>query len=170
VSGTLARWNGLPVLEAEQEILPCCGSRAWAQAMVSRRPIRQEALLLATSDQIWRALSHSDWTEAFDSHPRIGEKNPKTNADERSRCWSAREQSEVAGIGESLRNALAESNREYERRFGRTFIVCATGKGARDILIILRQRLENDPSTELLEAAEEQRKITHIRLRRWLTE
>lgn len=175
MSDTLARWNRLPVPQAEEEILPCCGSRAWAQGMVNRRPITEEAMLLALSDETWRGLSHSDWMEAFASHPRIGDphrenKNVETNADARFRVWSAREQSEVARTEDSLGNALAEANRAYESRFGRTFIVCATGKSAREILDILRQRLQNDPSTELLEAAEQQRQITHIRLKRWLTE
>ena len=74
----------------------------------------------------------------------------------------------MADAGESVQVALAEGNREYERRFDRVFIVCATGKSASELLEILRRRLRNDDSTELREAAEEQRKITNIRLRKWL--
>jgi len=33
----------------------------------------------------------------------------------------------------------------------------------------LRRRLENDGDTELREAAEEQRKITNLRLKKWLS-
>ena len=172
---TLARWNELPVSEAEQEILPCCGSRAWAQAMVSRRPVNQASTLLALSDEIWRSLPPADWLEAFRSHPRIGESRPATPAPEthaatRAGHWSTREQHQVQEAGARLRNALAEGNREYEQRFGRTFLVCASGKGAQEILDILQQRLRNAASTELLEAGEQQRQITHIRLKRWLTE
>ena len=64
--------------------------------------------------------------------------------------------------------AFAEGNREYERRFQRVFIVCASGKSAPEILGILRRRLQNDEATELQEAVEEQRKITNIRLEKWL--
>jgi len=46
--------------------------------------------------------------------------------------------------------------------------VCATGKAPSEILKILRRRLENDEQTELQEAAEQQRQITQIRLRKWL--
>jgi 2-oxo-4-hydroxy-4-carboxy-5-ureidoimidazoline decarboxylase len=67
-----------------------------------------------------------------------------------------------------MKIALAEANREYERRFNRIFIVCATGKSAPEILKILRRRLKNDADTELYEAAEQQRQITEIRLRKWL--
>jgi 2-oxo-4-hydroxy-4-carboxy--5-ureidoimidazoline (OHCU) decarboxylase len=47
--------------------------------------------------------------------------------------------------------------------------VCATGKSGPEILEILRRRLENDQQAELREAAEQQRQITQIRLKRWLT-
>ena len=73
MSGVLARWNALRLAEAAEEILPCCGSEAWAQAMAGRRPILDEAALLATSDEVWKSLSEFDWMEAFRSHPRIGE-------------------------------------------------------------------------------------------------
>jgi 2-oxo-4-hydroxy-4-carboxy-5-ureidoimidazoline decarboxylase len=69
-----------------------------------------------------------------------------------------------------LKQALAEGNREYERRFGWIFIICATGKSANEILANLRHRLNNDDATELREAAEQQRQIAQIRLRKWLAE
>jgi 2-oxo-4-hydroxy-4-carboxy-5-ureidoimidazoline decarboxylase len=46
--------------------------------------------------------------------------------------------------------------------------VCAAGKSAPEILEIMRRRLENSAETELEEAAEQQRQITEIRLRKWL--
>jgi 2-oxo-4-hydroxy-4-carboxy-5-ureidoimidazoline decarboxylase len=132
-------------------------------------------MLLAVSDETWRALRHEDWMEAFHSHPRIGESRPErqngsTEIDRRSRFWSAREQSGIAQTPDSVRQALAEANRVYENRFGRTFIVCASEKEAGEILNILRRRLQNDAPTELQEAADEQRQITQIRLKRWLAE
>jgi 2-oxo-4-hydroxy-4-carboxy-5-ureidoimidazoline decarboxylase len=50
------------------------------------------------------------------------------------------------------------------------FIVCATDTSAAEMLEILRLRLGNDDATELQEAAEEQRKITNIRLKKWLSQ
>jgi 2-oxo-4-hydroxy-4-carboxy-5-ureidoimidazoline decarboxylase len=91
-------------------------------------------------------------------------------ASQRSAAWSEQEQESVADAGDSIKIALAEGNREYERRFKRIFIVCATGKSPADILKILRHRLENDGPAELREAAEQQRQITQIRLRKWLQE
>jgi len=165
----LARWNQLPLEEAAQEILGCCGSAVWANTMASRRPLQDEASLLTASDEVWNCLATQDWMEAFSKHPRIGERKAPAGAAPQSAEWSTQEQRNVAAAGEPVRAALAEANREYEQRFGRVFIVCATGKSAPEMLEILRRRMRNDDATELSEAAEEQRKITHIRLRKWLS-
>jgi 2-oxo-4-hydroxy-4-carboxy-5-ureidoimidazoline decarboxylase len=63
---------------------------------------------------------------------------------------------------------LARRNEQYEARFGRVFLVCATGKSAAEMLSILKVRLDHDAETELQEAAEQQRQITQLRLRKWL--
>jgi 2-oxo-4-hydroxy-4-carboxy-5-ureidoimidazoline decarboxylase len=169
MSDALARWNGLQFFEAAEEILPCCGSKAWAQGVAARRPIHDEAALLTTCDEVWRNLLESDWMEAFQSHPRIGESNGPASALPQSALWSRTEQGEVGTAGEEIKGALMEGNRTYEQRFNRIFIVCASGKSAPEILEILRRRLQNDDKTELQEAAEQQRKIVHIRLRKWLS-
>jgi 2-oxo-4-hydroxy-4-carboxy-5-ureidoimidazoline decarboxylase len=170
LSGTLSRWDLLPADEAAREILPCCGSRAWAQGVAAHRPFKDVATLLATSDRIWRELSAADWMEAFQSHPRIGERGQPASASAQSAAWSVEEQQSVADPGSAVAIVLAEKNQEYERRFGRIFIVCATGKSASEILEILERRLKNDHKAELRAAAEEQRKITEIRLKKWLAE
>ena len=170
MSQVLARWNLLPTDEAAKEILPCCGSRAWARSVASSRPVEDVATLLATSDRIWRDLSATDWLEAFQSHPRIGETRAARKSSARSQDWSTQEQSGAAGDNDSLKRALGDANREYEQRFHRIFIICATGKSAQEILANLRQRLNNDDATELREAAEQQRQIAQIRLKKWLAE
>jgi OHCU decarboxylase len=168
---TLARWNGLPVDEARQSILSCCGSKAWAQGMAARRPLADKAALVAASNETWHSLTQSDWLEAFQSHPRIGEsrRSPQPQSPSaQSVEWSAQEQRDAGHAEAAVQSALAHANREYERRFHRIFIVCATGKHAPEILEILRRRLDNDAETELYEAAEQQRQITEIRLTKWL--
>jgi OHCU decarboxylase len=173
VQDVLARWNRLPIDEAMRSILPCCGSQAWAQRMVARRPFVDEAALVVASDETWRNLTRSDWMEAFHSHPRIGESRasqslPGQFPPAQSVAWSVREQRSVEVADADTKIALSDANREYERRFNRIFIVCATGKSAPEILESLRRRLKNDAETELHEAAEQQRRITEIRLRKWL--
>jgi 2-oxo-4-hydroxy-4-carboxy-5-ureidoimidazoline decarboxylase len=168
VSEVLARWNTLPPEEAAREILACCGSNAWADAMASKRPLQDDGALLAASDEIWRGLGEADWLEAFRSHPRIGESRAEKDSAAKSSAWSAQEQHKAATADEAVKMALKWGNREYEQKFGRIFIVCATGKSAGEILEILRRRLHNDEATELQQAAEEQRQIMHIRLKKWI--
>jgi len=168
VSEVLARWNGLPHEEAAREILACCGSATWAASIASKRPIQDEASLLAASDEIWRGLGEADWFEAFRRHPRIGDTRAEKTVEAQSSAWSAQEQQEASAADEAVETALKWGNREYEQKFGRIFIVCATGKSAGEILEILRRRLHNDQATELQQAAEEQRQITHIRLKKWI--
>jgi 2-oxo-4-hydroxy-4-carboxy-5-ureidoimidazoline decarboxylase len=168
MNDVLMRWNEAPVAEAENEIMACCGSRSWASGMAARRPLADEASLLIASDETWRNLSEADWTEAFSSHPRIGESRAEQPEHARSAEWSATEQRDVASADDEIKAALAEANRDYERRFGRIFIVCAAGKTAFEIMEILQRRLQNDARTELHEAAEQQRQITQLRLKKWL--
>ena len=170
MSQVLLRWNLLLSNEAAQEVLPCCGSRAWANGLANSRPIEDVATLLATSDRIWRDLSIADWLEAFQNHPRIGETWAPRESSSRAQDWSVQEQHRAAESDDSLKQALAEANREYEQRFHLIFIICASGRSAEEILVHLRRRLHNDDTTELQEAAEQQRRITQIRLRKWLAE
>ena len=66
--------------------------------------------------------------------------------------------------------ALFDGNRSYEERFGHIYIVCASGRGADEMLADLMRRMHNDPDVELVVASEEQRKITRLRLVKWLLE
>ena len=168
VSDILGRWNLLSTDDAISMILPCCGSRAWARDVVGRRPLADEDALLAASNETWRSLEPSDWMEAFQSHPRIGESRAPQSPPAQSVTWSAQEQQQVSDADAAVKAALADANRQYDQRFNRTFIVCATGKSAQEILGILLRRLNNNTETELQEAAEQQRQITEIRLRKWL--
>jgi 2-oxo-4-hydroxy-4-carboxy-5-ureidoimidazoline decarboxylase len=168
MTDTLAMWNAMPSDDAARSILPCCGSRAWATEMASRRPLADGAAILAAARKVWQGLSEADWQEAFDSHPRIGDSHAAPSAAAKSQQWSAQEQQEVTQSADAVRTALAEGNRAYEQRFGRIFIVCATGKRPEEILQILRRRLQNKDTEELQQAADEQQQITQIRLRKWL--
>jgi 2-oxo-4-hydroxy-4-carboxy-5-ureidoimidazoline decarboxylase len=163
----LARWNNAPGDTAEAQILPCCGSKRWAHEIVARRPFKHEAALMAASDETWRNLNEADWIEAFSSHPRIGE-TKKQGGTHSSDAWSRQEQAKVTEAGNAVKIALAEGNRAYEKKFGRIFIVCATGKSAPEIFEMLQCRLRNDAAAELHEAAEQQRQITQLRLKKWL--
>jgi len=163
----LAQWNALDAASAAREILPCCGSRAWAQGLAAERPFAAAEQLLDASDRVWASLAERDWQEAFDSHPRIGQQHARAATAE-SLAWSSEEQRAAMSDEAATKLALAEGNRHYEERFGRIFIVCAAGRSAAEILSILNARMNNSAAVEWREAAEQQRQITQLRLRRWL--
>jgi len=163
----LVRWNDLDAASAASQILPCCGSSAWAQTLAAKRPFASDQELFDASDLVWAELAEDDWREAFDSHPRIGQQHARS-ATAQSLSWSSTEQSAAMSQDDAAKLALADGNRQYEERFGRIFIVCASGKSATEILAILDRRMQNSAAQEMLEAAEQQRQITQLRLRKWL--
>ena len=168
----IARLNALSMEEAQAELLKCCGSTNWARRMTQQRPFPTggDAMrrLLDSADRVWWDLGREDWLEAFTRHPRIGEKAAAKDASAETRRWSEEEQSGTRSAREQVLAALAKANRAYEQRFGYVFIVCATGKSSEEMLALLQQRLQNDPAAELRMAAEEQRRITHLRLQKLL--
>ncbi len=162
----LERLNSLPASAAESEFLKCCGAKAWALSMVEQRPFADVAELLSKADDIWQSLGSADWLEAFRSHPKIGEQKAQQAQSETAQTWSEQEQAGTLDSAAETMKSLAEGNHQYEERFGHIFIVCASGKTANEMLAILQARLPNDLDLELHVAAEEQRKITSIRLQK----
>ena len=165
----LASWNTAEAASALDSMLACCGARKWAEAMVALRPVANVSALSEAADHAWSTMDEADWLEAFACHPRIGERKA-THAAAQSAAWSQKEQSSLATAAKTVLNSLAEGNALYERRFGFTYIVCATGKSAEEMLAILNRRLDNNRADELREAAEQQRQIMQIRLGKWLVE
>jgi allantoicase len=159
---------GLEMLDAQlpdaaaASLRACCGSSAWVEAMLARRPFGTRDALLAAADEIWTSLDEDDWREAFAVHPRIGERS--------SAPWSNAEQSGTAEADPATLQALADGNRAYEERFGHVFLIRAAGRSAAEILAALEERRNHDAKTELEVAAEQQREITALRLGRLLRE
>jgi 2-oxo-4-hydroxy-4-carboxy-5-ureidoimidazoline decarboxylase len=134
--------------------------------MVSGRPYHSDQALLNATDAHWWSLGRDDWLEAFAAHPKIGDVESLRTKYAATKQWSANEQSGADTADDVTIQALSKANKQYEQTFGYIFIVCATGKSADEMLAILRQRLENDPDTEIRQAAAEQLKITHLRLQK----
>jgi 2-oxo-4-hydroxy-4-carboxy-5-ureidoimidazoline decarboxylase len=134
--------------------------------MLSQRPFRNNQHVYESARLGWRQLSPAAWLEAFSRHPRIGDLSGSRVAD---RAWAEGEQRGAAVADASVRAALAEGNREYEGKFGFVFLICATGKSGLEMLESLRRRQNNNRETELAIAAEEQEKITRIRLEKLLS-
>ena len=160
----LDEFNGLSEDEAKVALERCCGSALWVEEVARLRPFRSERELFDTADRIWRTLSLSDWKEAFAHHPKIGDLNSIKAKFQTTASWATQEQAGVRAASESTLRALSDGNRTYEEKFGYIFIVCATEKNEREMLELLKARMGNSPSQEIVIAAEEQAKITRIRL------
>jgi OHCU decarboxylase len=159
--------NALTDERAVEELTTCCGSPRWAREMAARRPFDSVDDLLLDADAVFEILGPSDWLDAFAAHPRIGDRPPSSPPGENvanvtsAAAWSAAEQS---GVADAARAMFERRNRDYESRFGHTFIICATGRTGDEMLKILEQRMLNNPEDESRQAAREQRQITRLRL------
>lgn len=152
--------------DARRLLTTCCGSSAWVERMVRRRPFGSAERLLTAARAAWGDLTHTDWLEAFSHHPKIGDRASLSHRFAGTGHLSAQEQSGVDDASAEVLDDLAAANRTYEDKFGYIFIVCAIGKSAEEMLALLRERLLNNAATEIQVAAEEQGKITQLRLRR----
>jgi 2-oxo-4-hydroxy-4-carboxy-5-ureidoimidazoline decarboxylase len=159
---TLAAFNAAPPEAAERDLLACGASRSFAKAIADGRPYPGPAALQAAVDAAFEALSWDDIVESMNAHPRIGDRAPAGE-------WSAAEQSGAASASDRVRQALAEGNRVYERRFGHVFLVCASGLSGQDMLDQLRARLGNDAEAERAVVRQELLKITRLRLAKLLS-
>jgi len=145
------------LIDVERELRSCCASERWVEAVAAARPFASWDSLVEMSDRVWNSLSPDDWLEAFRAHPRIGEKKAGAR-------WTAQEQSGTRTASQETLAALADGNRAYDEKFGFLYLVCATGRSADELLANLRERMTNERDAELRAAAEEQRKITALRL------
>ena len=164
----LEKLNQLPRETAEADFLNCCGSPIWARMMSAARPFADVAALINRAEQVWLDLETQDWLTAFAAHPKIGAKKAVPQQAAQSAEWSNAEQSGTQTATAALHDELETANRLYEERFGFIFIVCATGKSAAEMLDLCCRRIQNDAAAEIRIAADEQRKITELRLKKLL--
>ena len=162
VSGpaSLEAFNAAPVPDAEREMLACCASSTFAATIAGGRPYPDPEALRTAVDAAFTRLSWDDILESLSGHPRIGD---------RATGVSAAEQSGAASATDQVRQALAEGNRAYEKRFDHVFLICASGRSGQDMLDQLRARLGNDPEAERAVVREELLKITQLRLTKLLS-
>lgn len=158
--------NKLTAHEAAEAFNRCCGSKEWVARMLEKRPFPSIEKIFETANEIWWQLDQKDWLEAFSHHPKIGDLDSLKKKFAGTADLAASEQSSVSTAREETLQALAKGNKEYEEKFGYIFIVCATGKSPEEMLALLQQRLPNKEADEIKIAAEEQSKITRLRLER----
>ena len=163
----LERLNALGRAEAVAALARCCASTAWATAMADARPFADAPAMLRAAERAWWPLGEADWLEAFAGHPRIGERKEAVAG---TAAWSQGEQAGVAGAADDVARALHDANEAYERKHGFVFLICATGRSAGEMLAAIQSRLGHARADELRIAAEEQAKITRLRLGKLLAE
>jgi allantoicase len=168
-STSLNKFNSLSLGESLAALLDCCGSKRWAAHMAAQRPFDTTDKLFHAADDTSSVLSREDWLQAFQHHPPIGASHAAAKQSSAAKKWSAGEQSVAQRSSPEVLAALAGENQKYAEKFGYVFLICATGKTSEEILQALRQRISNNPEAELRIAAEEQRKITRLRLEKLLT-
>jgi len=165
---TVKELDGMRPGQARGLLSECCGSSKWVNEMVAKRPFRKRENVFKAADEVADTMEPKDWLEAFEHHPRIGDKPDAKTGISAGVEWATMEQAGMEAAGNYAKIALMRANQEYERRFGYIYIVCATGKSADEMIGILHERLGNDPEKELRVAADEQRKITRLRLEKLL--
>lgn len=163
---TLHDLNTMDQRQLRDLLKTCCGSMEWAKMMLTHFPADDLVELLENAEEAWYDCSEDDWKEAFAQHPRIGD--IETLEKKYAGSAEAGEQSGINSASRQTLEAMAASNQEYEKKFGYIFIVCATGKSAEEMLGILQSRLRNTPAEEIRIAADEQNKITRLRLEKLL--
>ena len=165
----LAELNQGDSEQARIELLKCCGSRKWVNNILAARPFSSVDQLHAQAKDIWLELDKDDYLDAFAAHPKIGESKVPEKA-KNTESWTRKEQVGMLNAADSVKLELEKQNYKYEKKFGYIFIVCATGKSAEEMLVLLQQRLENIPMIEINIAAWEQNKITKLRLNNMLVD
>jgi 2-oxo-4-hydroxy-4-carboxy-5-ureidoimidazoline decarboxylase len=151
-----------------EELSKCCGSSAWVNKMLPFIPADDMVELLEDAEEQWWKCTEDDWKEAFAHHPKIGDTGSLAKKFASTAQWASGEQSGVSAANKETIEALAEGNRLYEEKFGYIFIVCATGKSAEEMLGLLHARLPNTEEEEIKIAADEQNKITKLRIEKLL--
>ena len=111
---------------------------------------------LAHAREVARELPDEEKKEVLDAHPAIGGKPTS----ERSR----REQG--TDDDPEVLAELADLNRAYEEKFGFRFVVFVNGRPRRDIVPILRERIERTREQELETGVDE---LVQIAVNRWRT-
>jgi 2-oxo-4-hydroxy-4-carboxy-5-ureidoimidazoline decarboxylase len=145
--------------DVRETLTTCLAVPRWVDTLLAGRPYASLDALLAASDEATPLLP-DEVHAAMAAHPRIGEKaaGGSTGAN-----WSRSEQS---GVDDSTAAKFAAANAEYEERFGHVYLVCASGRSGEELLADLRERLDNEPDTELAIAGRELTKIAKLRLQK----
>lgn len=156
-------FDAAPTDELSPVLTGLSGSEGWARMVVEGRPYCSRDALFAAARRVLDEQSDAEVLAAVDAHPPIGAGAPLEVGQS-----SAREQSAAATADAELARRLAEGQRRHAEHFGHTFLVCATGLSARDIVAELDRRISLTPAEELATTRDHLAAINALRLERLL--
>ena len=161
----VADLNELSAEEARALLRPCLDVERWVEGVVAARPFAGIEACLETARTAAHPLAGQEIEDALRHHPRIGE---KASGESEEAAHSRREQAGLGTLGDTVEAQLAAGNAEYERVFGRVFLIRAAGRSAEEILAELQRRLANSPEEELRETGQQLEEIAVLRLEEML--
>ena len=162
---TLNEFNQLSTHDAAALLHSCCHCDSWALALAEARPFTQMTELIQRADALWSVGGEAELLEACKGHAKIGD-----TAAIKAGGKTAHEQGQVATAATEVLAELADLNRRYQEKFGFIYLVCASGKSADQLLVLLKQRLMNSRADEIQNARAEQGAITQLRLQKLFNE
>ncbi|HSJ23393.1 MAG TPA: 2-oxo-4-hydroxy-4-carboxy-5-ureidoimidazoline decarboxylase [Longimicrobiales bacterium] len=138
--------NGMSDDALRMQLLQCCGSVRWADAVIMRRPWATGGGLLEAADAAFDGLPDDAWLEALRA-----EASP-----------------EAVGGDDGARAAAATAMELYARQFGWPFVSPTPREPAEPLLMRVRIRLGNEPAAAQRAARDELRRAARTRLQRLL--
>jgi 2-oxo-4-hydroxy-4-carboxy-5-ureidoimidazoline decarboxylase len=162
---SLADFNRLDRDRAVELVRPCLGVERWWTAVVDGRPYPDLESLLEVARDAAYPLTALELEAALTQHLTARTPDPLshfrafTPADLADRLPSAR-----------LARRFGGDLEQYERRFGRPFIIRAAGRSTAEIADQLHTRLRNDVDTETKMVATQLRQIALHKLTHHVTD
>lgn len=158
----LNEFNQADAADARQAIAHCVAIPAWQQALVAARPYASLSALAGRAQQLAQRWQQAELEQALSAHPRIGEAAQGTAHEA---TLSRQEQAAMQQADRDLQCAMRAGNQAYEARFGRVFLIRASGRSAEQMLAELQRRLNNNKACEQQETLAQLREITLLRLK-----
>ncbi|MFT6924947.1 MAG: 2-oxo-4-hydroxy-4-carboxy-5-ureidoimidazoline decarboxylase [Psychromonas sp.] len=160
--------NSANLAQAYALLENCCCAPNWVESMLSARPFADSIALLTASEKSFLQLTKNDYLAAFAGHPQIGDLTTLLAKYANTSDSAGHEQAGMSDAEKSVVEEMHNLNQQYLQKFGFIFIVCASGKSAPQMLELIKKRISNDSLNELNIAANEQAKITTLRLEKLL--
>lgn len=183
---TLQEFNSAAAEQATEFLADLYGSAELATAVVADRPFASVDDLCSSAQQQLQVMSDELVMKSVQAHPPIGAvvaPGSLSEKEQRSALFSNRggatkssafscvvepeEPSEASVATRSQRplDKIRELNPQYEKTYGYTFLICASGLTAAEILAQMEQRLTNDPKIEWSIAKGQLAQINELRVR-----